>query len=313
MNTTEKPITDIPVEELVDNFTSIGIETRTDILLSEFSSFRIGGPLAIALFPRSKNEFIKALDFSAESNVKCEVIGKGSNILFPDDGYNGIMIFTSRMKQINADGNRIVAEAGANITSVCLRAAKESLSGLEFACGIPGSCGGAVFMNAGAYGGEIADVLEYSEYYDIYSKKLCRIDRGAHSFDYRKSIYSDQKNMIITEVGFKLESGNEELIRAKMDENTLKRRNTQPHEYPNAGSIFKRPQGMFAAKMIDECGLKGLRVGDAQVSEKHAGFIVNRGRATANEVMTLIEAIKERVYEKFGVMLECEIRIIADT
>ena len=165
-------------------------------------------------------------------------------------------------------------------------------------------------MNAGAYGGEISDVLEYSEYYDAEKGTFIKLSNAEHQFSYRKSIYSGNPGMIITEVGFKLMRDNIIDIKARMNENTLKRKMTQPFEYHNAGSTFKRPIGGFAAKMIDECGLKGLSVGDAQVSEKHAGFIVNKGNASSSDVLELISQIKAKVLDRFGVELECEIRII---
>ena len=165
-------------------------------------------------------------------------------------------------------------------------------------------------MNAGAFGGEIANVLEYSEYYDVENGKVGRLLPDEHRFSYRHSVYQDNRNLIIIGAGFKLAKSSEDEIRALMDEYTQKRKASQPHEYPNAGSVFKRPAGGFAAKMIDECGLKGLSVGGACVSKKHAGFIVNLGGATSSDVLALIDIIKENVLERFGVELECEIRII---
>ena len=288
-----------------------GVKCRVNISLKEYSTFAIGGKCALATFPKNVDELIFSLELAQRYESEFEVIGNGSNILFLDDGYSGMLIFTSQMKQISHnDAQRIVADAGANLTSVSVTAARRGLSGLEFACGIPGSCAGAVYMNAGAYGGEISNVLEYSEYYDICEKKLVIINAAEHKFAYRYSEYQNKKERVITRVGLKLSEGNADSIRATMDEYTKKRRASQPHEYPNAGSVFKRPEGGYAAKMIDECGLKGLTVGGAQVSEKHAGFIVNKGNASAKDVLCLIDIIKERVFRQFGVELECEIRII---
>ena len=286
------------------------IECVRDVSLKKYSTFRIGGPCDLAVFPKNKKELSRTIDMLRNDNVRFNVIGCGSNVLFDDGGYRGCLIFMLQMRQMRAKGNCICACAGANLTAVSVKAARMGLSGLEFACGIPGSCGGAVCMNAGAYGGEISDVLEYSEYYDVDKKEFFILKNSEHGFSYRNSIYIAQKNMIVTEVGFRLVPDCPETIRSRMDENTLKRKMSQPHEYPNAGSIFKRPVVGFAAKMIDECGLKGIAVGDAQISEKHAGFIVNKGNATSSDVKALISIIKEKVFERFDVELECEIHLV---
>jgi len=311
MNTAQKKPESIIISEIVGELGLLNIENETDISLKRFSTFAIGGTASLAVFPKSKDALKAAVESANKYNIPYEVIGRGSNVLFSDNGYDGMIIFTSQMRQIRVlpDGT-IHSEAGANLTALSVKAASESLSGLEFACGIPGSCGGAVYMNAGAFGGEISNVLEYSEYYDTNTKSFIRLHKNAHDFSYRHSIYSDNKHMIITDAVFKLERGNKDDIKSRMDEYTLRRRTTQPHEYPNAGSIFKRPANGFAAKMIDDCGLKGMTVGGAQVSEKHAGFIVNKGNATAENVLELISEIKERVRISFGVELECEIKII---
>ena len=295
----------------INDLESHGIKSCTNLMLKEVSSFSIGGPCDLAVFPNNSTELIRSVEIALENNIDFETIGKASNILFSDAGYRGMLIFTSHMRQITHNGSgKIFAEAGANLTSISVRAAGWGLSGLEFACGIPGSCAGAVYMNAGAYGGEISDVLEYSEYYDVNQKRINIICGTDHDFSYRHSIYQNRKDLIITGAGFKLTSASMEIIRSAMEEYTQRRKSSQPHEYPNAGSIFKRPKDGFAAKMIDECGLKGLSVGGAQVSEKHAGFIVNRGNATASDVLTLIDVIKEKVFAEYGVELECEIRIM---
>ena len=311
MNTTQKKLDTKYITEAINAFDVRGIKSCVDLSLKDHSTFAIGGNCALAVFPTNADELAFALDLSQKYGIDHEVIGKASNVLFSDDGYDGMMIFTSQMKQIIIKSETCIAVgAGANLTSLSVKAANLGLSGLEFACGIPGSCAGAVYMNAGAYGGEVSDVLEYSEYYDTNQKRFGVLYNADHKFSYRHSIYQDRKDMIITGACFKLAPAPMDNIKATMDEYTQKRRASQPHEYPNAGSIFKRPEGGFAAKMIDECGLKGLAVGGAQVSEKHAGFIVNRGNATADDVLKLIEIIKERVYKSFGTELECEIRVI---
>ena len=296
---------------IADELDSQGIKSCTDLSLKQVSTFAIGGPCDLSVFPKNANELIDAIDLAKRSNIKFEVVGRASNILFSDNGYSGMIIFTSQMKQIiHKSSGEIFVEAGANLTNASVKALGWGLSGLEFACGIPGSCAGAVYMNAGAYGGEISDILEYSEYYDALQNRIKVLCKADHSFSYRHSIYQEHKDMIILGAGLRLSKAPVEDIKSKMDEYTQKRKASQPHEYPNVGSIFKRPAVGFAAKMIDECGLKGLTVGGAQVSEKHAGFIVNRGNATSRDVLALIEIIRERVLSQFGVELECEVRII---
>lgn len=298
------------IHHIAEKLQAERIECACGISLKCYSTFRIGGLCDLAVFPKSKNELSFAIGLLKLSNIKFDVIGCGSNVLFCDEGYRGALVFMSQMRHIQSRGSAIHAAAGTNLTAVSIKAARMGLSGLEFACGIPGSCGGAVCMNAGAYGGEISDVLEYSEYYDVDKNEFFVLNNAEHKFSYRNSIYIAHKNMIVTEVGFRLVPDNAAVIKERMDENATKRKMSQPHEYPNAGSIFKRPTSGFAAKMIDECGLKGLSVGDAQISEKHAGFIVNKGAATSSDVNNLISIIRERVSARFGVDLECEIHFI---
>ena len=311
MNTLQKRPLSIIMSGLIAELEALNIKKECCVSLKRYSTFSIGGTGDVAVFPQSRNELASAVGLAKKYNIPYEVIGRGSNVLFPDDGYRGMIIFTSCMRQIHiSDDGIIYADAGENITSLSMKAANAGLSGLEFACGIPGSCGGAVYMNAGAYGGEISDVLAYSEYYDTTEKTFKHLSASEHDFSYRHSIYADTPGMIITGAAFKLERENVSLIKERMNEYNKKRQSSQPHEYPNAGSIFKRPTNGYAAKMIDDCGLKGLTVGGAQVSEKHAGFIVNKGGATAENVLELISEIKDRVRASFGVELECEIKII---
>jgi UDP-N-acetylmuramate dehydrogenase len=214
------------------------------------------------------------------------------------------------MSQITNKNGYIYAEAGVHLGVLSGYAASHSLSGLEFAYGIPGSLGGAVFMNAGAYGGEMKDVVAYSDYYDTKTDSFGRFSGGEQRFSYRKSVYSENKDLVILGAAIKLSEGNESEIRDLMNENMQKRRDKQPLEYPSAGSAFKRPKNDFAARMIDECGLKGYSVGGAAVSEKHAGFVINKGGATSADIKDLMKEVADRVFEKFGVRLESEIRYI---
>lgn len=287
------------------------IESEKSVSLSNHSTFKIGGECALAVFPKDKKELIFALEVLSSHGIRHKVIGRGSNILFSDNGYNGALIFTNKMCDVCLlDDKTVYANAGATLKSVANLAFRHSLTGLEFAHGIPGSVGGAVYMNAGAYGGDISGILKYTDYYNVKTGELGRMDNTEHAFAYRHSIFADNKDVIILGSCFELSTGDADEIKRIMDENAHKRREKQPLEYPNAGSTFKRPTNAFAAQMIDECGLKGLTVGGAQVSEKHAGFIVNKGGATSRDVLDLIDEIKRRVNEKYGVELEPEIEYV---
>lgn len=298
------------IEKLRSALDTAGVEYKPNMPLAPVSSFKIGGACAIAVFPKSRDEIAAAIRASRAEGVRYAVIGRASNVLFSDEDFDGAVIFTSRMTQIKEDSGLVYAEAGVNLGTLSSLAASRSLSGLEFAYGIPGSLGGAVFMNAGAYGGEMGDVVEYSDYYDPESDTFGRFFGDEQSFSYRKSVYSVRDSLVILGAALRLREGDAVAIRALMNENMQKRRDKQPLDLPSAGSAFKRPKNGFAAQMIDECGLKGLSVGGAAVSEKHAGFVVNKGGATANDVKTLMQEVSDRVLERFGVRLESEIRYV---
>ncbi len=284
------------------------IKYEENTRLSEHSSFKVGGPAALGVFPESTEEIVKAVRLARECKIKYTVIGNGSNVVFADRGYLGAVIFTSGAKSIEINGNTVKAECGASFTHLAAFAGKASLAGLEFAYGIPGTVGGAVYMNAGAYGGEVKDALRTSLCYDAASGEILEIRE--HAFSYRTSIYAKSPSLTVLEATFELASGDADEIKTKMDELMEKRRDKQPLEFPSAGSTFKRPEGHFAGKLIEDAGLKGYTVGGAQVSEKHAGFVINRGGATANDILELVEHIKKVVSSQFGVMLECEIKYI---
>lgn len=298
------------IEKLVAELERADVEYKLNMPLALASTFKIGGACALAVFPKNREELAFVVQASRGLGVRYAVIGKASNILFADEGFDGMMIFTSRMTQITEGNGSLYAEAGVSLGALAAFAEKKSLSGLEFAYGIPGSIGGAVFMNAGAYGGEMSDVAAYSDYYDPDTDTFGRFSGDEQGFSYRKSIYSVNENLIILGAAFELKAGNKEEIRSAMNENLRKRREKQPLEYPSAGSAFKRPEGDFAARLIDECGLKGFSIGGAAVSEKHAGFVINKGNATAKDVRALMEEVARRVLEQFGVKLESEIRYI---
>ena len=298
------------IEKLIAELDKHGVEYKLNMPLAPMTTFRIGGRCSVAAFPKSVEDLRVAVRASRELYVKYAVVGKGSNLLFSDEGFDGMIILTSHMTQVSEKNGLLYAEAGVGLGAISGYAAKSSLSGLEFAYGIPGSVGGAVFMNAGAYGGEMSDVVAYSDYYDPETDKFGRFSGDEQGFSYRKSIYSRNEGLIILGAAFKLSAGNEEDIRSVMNENMRKRREKQPLDFPSAGSAFKRPEGDFAARLIDECGLKGFSVGGAAVSEKHAGFVINKDNATAKDVRELMDRVADIVFEKYGIRLESEIKYI---
>lgn len=290
--------------------TSDKIGYSAELLLSEYSSFKIGGPCDIALFPKNERAMIFCLDILSSLGIDFYVIGNGSNVLFDDEGVRGAVVFTTKMDSVSVEDEKICAECGAGITKISRIALAHSLSGLEFACGIPGSLGGAVFMNAGAYGGEMSNVVVESRYYDLKSKTVKKLAGDEHLFGYRESAYLKNADMIILGATMQLKKADHDEIKSVMDQNLAARREKQPLEYPSAGSTFKRYPGYFTGKLIEEAGLKGYAVGGASVSEKHSGFVINHASATSSDVKRLISDIKQKIYEKNGIMLECEVRFI---
>lgn len=279
--------------------------------MSRHTTFRIGGPADHFLQPQSIEELQKIIDICEREQVPWFIMGNGSNLLVSDRGYQGVVIQLYRhMSQISVEGCRIRAQAGASLASLSKRAMEASLTGLEFAGGIPGTLGGAVTMNAGAYGGEMKNILEEVSVLD---RSGSRISLHADQLEmgYRTSIVK-VKDLIVLEAVIKLQPGDADSIRGTMQELARKRASKQPLEYPSAGSTFKRPEGHFAGKLIMDAGLKGYRVGDAQVSEKHCGFVVNRGHATGADVMAVMEHVKKKVREQFQVGLEPEVRFLGD-
>ena len=288
----------------------VGVEYKVNELLSLRSSFKIGGPASLMVFPRTKDEMIMVLDAAIKHNVRFTVVGNGSNILFDDAGYDGVVISTIHMSAMQITGTVMWAECGASFTAMALMAEKRNLTGLEFAYGIPGSCGGAVFMNAGAFGSEMSAVIRSAECYDIANQKVVTLTKDELKMSYRRSVFMDKNELIILSAKIDLKPGNKVDIHDVMMKNKLSREDKQPLKMPNAGSVFKRHEHMAVSKMIDECGLKGYRIGGAQVSGKHAGFIVNCGDATSSDVLNLIAHIKKVLSEKYGFEPECEIRYI---
>ena len=298
------------MKEFLRILKDLNIEFEVDFNLAKASSFRVGGSTDIAIFPHNESELISAIVEARNNGIRFEVIGNASNVLFSDDGFSGAIIFTKKLCELSCEGNIIKAFCGAKLPVLSNLALGNSLSGLEFSHGIPGSVGGAIAMNAGAYGGAISDVLEYSRALDINTGIVQTLNQNEHRFDYRRSIYTENKNLICIEAVFTLNKGNITDINNKMQENLQSRKDKQPYDLPSCGSFFKRPEGHFAAKLIDDCNLKGVSVGGAMVSPKHAGFIVNTGGATSSDIVALAELVENTVCEKFGVKLEREVKYI---
>lgn len=284
------------------------LEVRRGEPMSAHTTLHIGGPAAAMAMPRGA-ELAKTVAFALEKGVRPLLIGSGSNILAPDGGLDRFVVLTrSGEPDIRVEGTSVFAEAGAALAKIAAAARDAGLTGFEFAAGIPGTLGGALLMNAGAYGGEMKDVAASTVWLD--GNGTVRETRGAeHAFGYRDSAFAHEESYILSG-RIDLSPGDPEAIRARMDELAERRRASQPLDLPSAGSAFKRPAGGYAAAMIDECGLRGERVGGACVSEKHAGFIVNTGGATCADVLELIEKIRRAVFERFGTMLEPEIRVV---
>ena len=285
------------------------LELRVDEPMSKHTTFRIGGPAALMGLPKSAGEARMGVKAARELAVEPFFLGNGSNLLVADEGYPGfIMKLTGDFDEIREVGQGLEAGSAAPLSRLSGRALELGLTGLEFAGGIPGSVGGAVMMNAGAYGGETAQVLESVAFLDE-EGEVRTLPASECGFGYRHSVFSNRKCLIL-KARFQLKQGDGDAVKARMDELTAQRKAKQPLEYPSAGSMFKRPPGHFAAALIDQCGLKGLAVGGAQVSEKHAGFVVNRGGATCADVLELVRQVKARVLSQTGVELEMEVRVL---
>lgn len=284
---------------------------RTEYPMKRITSFRIGGNADLAVYPADAKAFAFAVSKAKEIEIPFLVLGNGSNTLASDKGFRGVVFVTTDMRKVTIDGEYLTAGCGCLLGSVGTNACTAGLSGAEFANGIPGTVGGAVYMNAGAYGGQMSDIIVSTECYDLDSGEFLTLDNAAQKFSYRHSIFME-KNYIVLSATFKLSKGDSSEIRAQMNQYLQCRREKQPLEYPSAGSVFKRPEGYFAGKLIEDAGFKGVSVGGAMVSPKHAGFIVNTGDATANDVLSLVELIREKVRALYGVELECEIRFVGE-
>ena len=279
--------------------------------MKNHTSFKIGGPAAALCAPKDRRQLRELVGFVQREGVDSWYIGNGSNLLVSDAGLNGIAILLDSGfdGEIELDGTVLLAPAGKKLSAVCAAACAAGLTGLEFAYGIAGSVGGAVYMNAGAYGGEMKDRLLWVEYLAP-TGEIVRLEQEQLSLSYRHSRFMEEgmQGSCIVRAAFGLQRGEKAAIQSEMDRILNQRRQKQPLEYPSAGSTFKRPQGAFAAQLIDKCGLKGFTVGGAQVSEKHAGFVINTGKATCADVLELTRQVRECVQEKTGYLLELEVR-----
>ena len=291
---------------------NLGAKIEFDAPMKKYTTFKCGGNASLLITPDTIESLGKIINVCHSKGIKPLIIGNGSNLLISDNGIDGVVIkIGSQMSSIELlDETTIFCEAGASLKSICMFAYENSLSGLEFAYGIPGNVGGAVYMNAGAYGGEMKDVL-YSVNHIDDKGNVGELSKENLDLSYRHSAYTNN-GFTITSAILKLTKADKCDIKAAMDDKLQRRKDKQPLEYPSAGSTFKRPEGYFAGALIEESGLKGYTVGGAQVSEKHAGFVINKGGATATDILTLIKDVQSIVKEKFGVMLETEVKIIGE-
>lgn len=286
-------------------------EIRIDEMMKNHTSFKIGGPADIMILPKDEDEILRAIKACRDNNIDFFIMGNGSNLLIKDGGIRGVVIkINDNFNDIKISGDKVYAKAGALLTALSRRAAENSLTGVEFANGIPGTIGGAVTMNAGAYGGEIKDIVTKVRVIDK-GNNIIEYENDDMNFGYRTSKVIED-DLVVLGMEIQLKDGNYNKIKEKMQELTKKRTSKQPLELPSGGSTFKRPKGYYAGKLIDDSNLRGFQYGGAQVSEKHCGFVVNIGGATCEDVLGIIKTVQKTVMDKFGVELETEIKVIGE-
>jgi len=300
------------MEQHADAFREIvGLDVAVNQMMASFTSFQVGGPADILLIPKTEDAFFNALQLCTDHQLPVFVMGNGSNLVVRDKGIRGVVIkLAGGLVEMHVEGNRLFAQAGVMLSKLSRFAAQHGLSGMEFAEGIPGTFGGAIAMNAGAYGGEMKDVVTHSLCVDSTGKQF-ELDNAQHQFEYRNSLVKRQKLFVI-HAELLLEPQENDIIRKKMKDFSTLRTSKQPTSMPSAGSTFKRPAGYFAGQLIEACGLKGSKIGGAQVSTKHSGFIVNCGDATAEDITKLIAVIQEKVFQEKGVHIETEVMIVGE-
>ena len=299
------------MKELISKLSQANISVSLDEPMKSHTTFKTGGNASVFICPKNESELSEVLKIINSFELKPFILGNGSNLLVSDEGITDrpVIYIGEAFNQVKLiDETTIEVGAGAMLTAPCRFALEHSLTGLEFAFGIPGSCGGAAYMNAGAYGGEMKDVIVRCNHID-FNGNPGHFDASELDFGYRHSVYSE-KDCVITSIVFSLKKGDKEEINAKMRELLQRRKDKQPLEYPSAGSVFKRPEGYFAGALIEQSGLKGKRIGGAMVSEKHSGFIINYDNATTKDVLDLVKFCQDTVMEKFGVALEREIKSV---
>lgn len=287
-----------------------GLTVKKNIYLKDYTSFKVGGPADIFVIPSKKEALSKALTLINQTKIPVFILGSGSNIIVSDKGYRGIVIYMGKFNKLDRNDNIITAETGISLNRLTKRARDAELEGLEFASGIPGSLGGALYMNAGAYGSEMKDVVKNVLTVD-HQGKFSKIDAENLNLSYRNSLLQ-KKDLIALQAEIELKQGDINEITAKMKELNRKRVEKQPLNWPSAGSIFKRPENDYAGRLVETANMKGKSIGGAQVSKKHAGFIINKGNATAQDIKDLIELVRKKVYEISDIWLETEPKFIGE-
>lgn len=280
-----------------------------DISLSTLTTYKTGGIAKLVVYPNNINNLKQMLKLIHKYNIKYFILGKGSNTLFSDKEFNGVIIKLDKLNNFKIKQTEIYVESGMILSKLVQASVKNELTGLEFAIGIPGTIGGAIYMNAGAYGNNMSDIVKsvivLNEKFQIKEIPLEKI-----KFDYRYSIFQDNKNLICVAANIKLEHGNHDEIASKIKENLLKRKNSQPLEYPSAGSVFRNPEGNYAGKIIEELGLKGKNIGGAEISTKHANFIINKNNASSSDILKLIKLVQKEVKDKYKIDLKLEQQLV---
>ncbi len=297
-------------ETMLNSFDGIDCEIKKDVPMKMYTSFKTGGNAAIMICPKNEKSLYKVVEICKKENIKPFILGNGTNLLVSDKGIDNVVIHIGRgFDEIELlDDTTVRCQAGCSLMKLCRFALEKGLTGLEFAYGIPGTVGGAMYMNAGAYDGEMKDVAVSCDYITFDGKKGT-LSADEMDLSYRHSVFCDSDKIIVSAV-FRLEKGSKTEIENKMNELMARRKDKQPVEFPSAGSTFKRPAGYFAGKLIEECGLRGKSIGGAQVSEKHCGFIINKNNATSADILDLIDFVRDEVLEQKGVLLETEVKLV---
>jgi UDP-N-acetylmuramate dehydrogenase len=292
---------------IVDFLDMNGILYELNISAKTLVSFKIGGKVKIVIYPKNLKELTDTMGILKSSKSKYVFLGNGTNTFFSDEGYDGAVISTKKMNKISVNDTHITAQCGANLKDCCIVAFLNSLTGMEFAYGIPGNIGGCIYMNASAFGKDMSNIVLKTVVLNTETEELFTINKEEHLYGMKHSVFMDNKNYFIIETQLELRKGDKDKIYSAMEENMSKRNASQPLDIPSAGSVFKRPLNNYASKLIDDAGLKKTTVGDAEVSELHAGFIVNIGNAKSSDVLNLIQIIKNRIFDLYGILLEEEI------